>query len=95
MPTHVRHIGAVQRRRTGGDTVAEAILVLAILIVVYWVSLKLNPWVRCSNCKNTPKIKGWVFSKTHHVCPKCQGTGQQLRFGRKLLFKPPVTPGDR
>jgi len=79
----------------GVTTVTEAIAVLVLLTGAYVVSLKLNPWVRCSNCKNKPKIKGWVFSYAHHVCPKCQGTGQQLRFGRKLLFKPPVTPGDR
>ena len=74
---------------------AEAILVLAIFAGAYVVSLKLNPYERCSNCKNSPKIKAWAFSKAHHVCPKCQGTGQQLRFGRKLLFGAPETPGDR
>jgi hypothetical protein len=26
-----------------------------------------------------------VFSYAHHVCPKCDGTGQQVRLGRKLL----------
>jgi hypothetical protein len=82
----------------GGDTVTDVVLalgVLAILIAGYLGSLKLNPWVRCSKCKNKPKIKGWVFSNAHHVCPKCQGSGQQLRFGRKFLFKVPITPGDR
>ena len=70
-------------------------LVLGILITGYLVSLKLNPWVRCSRCKNKPKIKGWMFGYAHHVCPKCQGSGQQLRFGRRFIFKPPMTPGGR
>jgi DnaJ-class molecular chaperone len=69
--------------------VAEIIIVFTILIVGYVLSLKLNPWVRCSRCKNQPKIKGWVFSNAHHTCPKCQGTGQQPRFGSRFLFKQP------
>jgi DnaJ-class molecular chaperone len=78
--------------------VAEAIVVLAILLIGggYVLSLKLNPWVKCSKCKNNPKIKGWVYNHAHHVCPKCQGSGQQLRLGRKVLFKrQPVKPSDR
>jgi hypothetical protein len=78
-----------------GDTVAEVVWVIAILIACYVLSLKLNPWVRCSRCKNQPNRKGWVFSNAHHVCSKCQGSGRQLRFGRKFLFKRPVAPGDR
>jgi DnaJ-class molecular chaperone len=71
------------------------ILVLVLLITGYVASLWLNPWARCSRCKNRPKIKGWVFSYAHHVCPKCEGSGQQLRLGRKLFFKDPVGPADR
>ena len=74
---------------------AEVIVVLAVVIGGYLLSLKLNPWVRCSRCKNKPKIKGWVFSNAHHVCPKCEGTGQQVRFGSKLFFKEPAAPSDR
>lgn len=72
----------------------EVALVLTIVIVGYVVSVKLNPYVRCSRCKNQPKIKGWVFSSAHHVCPKCKGTGQQLRFGRKI-FRFPMGPSGR
>ena len=78
-----------------GDTVTELVLVLVLLIAGYVLSLKLNPWVRCSRCKNQPKRKAWLFGYAHHVCPKCQGTGQQLRLGRKLLFKRPTSPGGR
>ncbi len=73
----------------------ETILVIAILIIVYVVSLKLNPYVRCSRCKGNPRIKAWLFGYAHHTCPKCQGTGQQLRFGRKLLFGQPESAGER
>jgi DnaJ-class molecular chaperone len=81
----------------GGDTVNEfmGVLILLTLLVVYVVSLKLNPYVRCSKCKNKPKIKGWLFTNAHHVCPKCKGTGQQVRFGRKFIFGEPVPPWKR
>jgi DnaJ-class molecular chaperone len=78
-----------------GDTVAEVLGFLLLVIVGYVISLKFNPYVRCSRCKNKPKRKAWLFGYAHHVCAKCQGTGQQLRFGRRFLFKQPVTPGDR
>jgi len=70
-------------------------LIFAIPILLYVASLKLNPWVRCSNCKNKPKIKGWMANYSHHVCPKCMGTGQQLRFGRKFIFGEPMPPHKR
>jgi DnaJ-class molecular chaperone len=70
-------------------------LIFAIPILLYVASLKLNPWVICSNCKNKPKKKGWVAHYSHHVCPKCKGTGQQLRFGRHFLFGEPVPPDKR
>lgn len=81
--------------RPTGDTVLELLLIVGLGVGFYVLSLKLNPYVRCSRCKNSPKRKAWAFSYAHHTCPKCQGTGQQLRFGRRLLFGPPLTPGDR
>lgn len=81
--------------RPTGDTVLELLLIGGLGVGFYVLSLKLNPYVRCSRCKNSPKRKAWAFSYAHHTCPKCQGTGQQLRFGRRLLFGPPLTPGDR
>jgi hypothetical protein len=78
-----------------GWHVFELIVVVAILIGGYVLSLKLNPWVLCSNCKNKPKVKGRVARYAHHVCPQCKGTGQQLRFGRKFIFGEPVPPHKR
>jgi DnaJ-class molecular chaperone len=67
--------------------VTAAVVILLVVIASYVVSLWLNPYVKCSKCKNTPKRKGWAYSYAHHVCPKCQGTGQQRRFGRRFIFK--------
>jgi len=77
------------------DGIVIFLLIFAIPILLYVASLKLNPWVLCSNCKNKPKIKGSVATYAHHVCPRCKGTGQELRFGRKLLFGEPVPPHKR
>lgn len=71
------------------------LLILAVPISLYVASLKLNPWVKCSRCKNKPKIKGWVADYAHHICPQCKGTGQELRFGRKLIFGEPAPPHKR
>jgi DnaJ-class molecular chaperone len=83
------------RARPAGDTVFELFVVVAVLVAFYVVSLKLNPWVICSRCKNKPKRKAWAFGYAHHTCPKCAGTGQQLRFGRHLLFGRPKSAADR
>jgi hypothetical protein len=36
-----------------------------------------------------------VASYAHHVCPKCKGAGQQLRFGRRFIFGEPTPPHKR
>ena len=78
-----------------GGTVFELIVVLAILIGGYVLSLKLNPWVKCSKCNDKRRLKGWVATYAHHICSQCKGSGQELRFGRKLLFGEPVPPHKR
>ena len=69
--------------------------IFAIPIILYVASLKFSPWVLCSNCKNKPKIKGRMATYAHHVCPKCKGSGQQLRFGRRFIFGEPTPPHKR
>ena len=74
----------------------QAFLIFVVVpITLYVLSLKFNPYVKCSKCKNKPKIKGWVATYAHHVCPKCKGTGQQVRVGRKFIFGAPVPPWKR
>ena len=72
-----------------GDTVAglEVAGLILLVILVYGLSLKWNPYVRCSRCKGQARIKGWVFRNAQHVCPKCNGTGRQPRLGRRIFFK--------
>jgi DnaJ-class molecular chaperone len=68
-------------------------LALVLLVVgFYVVSLIFNPWVKCSKCHGKARPRAWVFGYAHHVCPKCDGTGQQLRFGRRLFRMGPGKP---
>jgi DnaJ-class molecular chaperone len=91
----LRHHESLSEDRRGGDTVTVIVVGLIVAILLYVASLKLSPWVICSNCKNKPKIKGSVAKYAHRVCPQCKGTGQQLRFGRKFIFGEPVPPHKR
>ena len=59
------------------------ILTIVILIGIYVLTLKLNPWVRCSRCKNVPKRKAGR-SATHITSLRAKAP-QQLRFGRRFL----------
>jgi hypothetical protein len=63
----------------------ELLVLVAIILVTYRVSLALNPWVACSKCDGKPKKQGAIFSYAHHICDKCGGSGQQLRLGRRLF----------
>ena len=68
-------------------------LALVLLVVgFYVVSLLFNPWVTCSKCKGKPRPRALVFGYAHHVCPKCNGTGQQVRLGRRLFRMGPGKP---
>jgi DnaJ-class molecular chaperone len=69
------------------------LLVLGLVLVGgYFVSLRLNPWVKCSKCHGQPKKQGSFFGYAHHPCDKCDGKGQQVRFGRKLFNMGPGRP---
>ena len=78
-----------------GDAVLYIVVFAIFGLLLYLASLKLNPWVKCSKCKNEPKRKGWMANYAHHTCPRCKGSGQELRFGRKLIFGEPVPPHKR
>ncbi|HZL75540.1 MAG TPA: hypothetical protein VFB83_09210 [Propionibacteriaceae bacterium] len=66
-------------------SVVLLLLLIAVVIGGYAVSVKLNPWVKCSKCDGKRTSQGWVFSQAHHRCPKCGGTGRQVRWGYKVF----------
>ena len=56
------------------------IVVFAIFgLLLYLASLKLNPWVKCSKCKNQPRRKGgWL---TTHTTPAPVARARGKNFG--------------
>jgi DnaJ-class molecular chaperone len=60
-------------------------LVVILIGVGYYYSLQLNPWVVCRKCHGTPRLKGLVFKHAQRICPRCGGSGQTLRLGRRLF----------
>ena len=68
-----------------GDTALEVVAFAVLLIGGYVLSLYLNPWVTCSRCNGKPRPRAWLFGYAHHLCPKCDGTGQTRRLGSRLL----------
>ena len=56
-----------------------------VSFVIYYGSLRLSPWVKCSKCNGQPRVKGRMFSYAHHTCPKCDGTGRQVRWGYRFF----------
>jgi DnaJ-class molecular chaperone len=62
-----------------------AIGLVLISSLIYCGSLRLKPWVKCSKCDGQPRVKGWMFSYAHHTCPKCGGTGRQVRWGYRFF----------
>jgi DnaJ-class molecular chaperone len=82
----------VHWRRMGATTVEGIVLVLILIGVGYVASLYLNPYVTCTKCQGKSMSKGWVFNYSHHICSRCQGTGQQPRWGTRFLKKGPQKP---
>lgn len=53
-------------------------------IVVYIISVVVWPYARCRSCRRSGQSVG---SNEHRwgVCRRCDGTGQRVRFGTRLL----------
>jgi hypothetical protein len=81
----LRHDGNVGSQPGTGVTSVELFVLGVAVLVTYVVSLTLNPWVKCSKCHGKPKKQGSLFSYAHHICDKCGGSGQQVRFGRRYF----------
>ena len=80
------------RSKEQGPPLETLVLVIALLIGGYVLSLFLHPWTTCTRCRGKPRSQGAVFSYSHRVCSKCKGTGQQPRLGTKLLGIGPGKP---
>ena len=59
--------------------------IVLLILLGYYVSLIINPYAKCSRCHGKPRTQAWVFGYAHRMCTRCQGTGQEPRWGRKLF----------
>lgn len=54
-----------------------------LLAIVYIVECWAFPWATCGRCSGLKTVPRW-----HRIgvrdCPRCEGTGQRLRWGRRL-----------
>jgi hypothetical protein len=77
-------IGA-RSRLTGGETMLGGFVVVVALIGFYVASLHFSPWVKCSNATaSRGPVVGCLATHTRSA-PKCDGTGHEVRFGRRLF----------
>lgn len=62
------------------------VIIIGILVVVgYYISLRIHPFRKCRACKGTGRHWGSVYTYGHRRCAKCGGTGRQDRLGVRLF----------
>ena len=62
------------------------VILVAIVAVGYFVSLRIHPLKRCRTCKMQGRHFGTVYSYAYRRCRTCGGSGRQDRLGVKLFF---------
>lgn len=61
------------------------VVLAALLIVGYYLSLLLHPYMKCEVCKGTGKHTGSFFTHGLRLCHRCSGTGRKQRLGAFVL----------
>jgi hypothetical protein len=64
---------------------AIALVIAAIVAVVYYVSLHVHPDRDCQTCGGTGRHRGYVFLWTRRQCRDCAGAGRHRRLGNVIL----------
>lgn len=57
------------------------VVLLAIAVGGYIVSVFLRPWKICPTCKGSPRNYGAIYTKAFKLCTRCGGSGRVRRFG--------------
>jgi DnaJ-class molecular chaperone len=60
------------------------VLIAAVAVVVYLVSLRVFPWWTCSRCKGSEVRRGRGLA--HGRCRRCDGAGRYPRTGVRVLM---------
>ena len=62
------------------------ILVIAVIVVGYLVSLRIHPLRKCRSCNMSGRHFGSVFSGSYRRCRRCKGRGQFDRAGTQIFY---------
>jgi hypothetical protein len=69
-----------------GQALPWLLLALAVWVPVYLLGCWLWPFGNCRGCGGTGKRKApGLFGKAFRTCPRCDGSGLQLRAGRYVI----------
>lgn len=69
-----------------GQALPWLLLALAVWVPAYLLGCWLWPFGNCRGCGGTGKRKApGLFGKAFRNCPRCDGSGLQLRAGRYLI----------
>lgn len=63
------------------------LVLLAVPVGLYVLSLLLHPYVPCERCdaRGTTREYGRVFRSAYRPCWRCRGRGAKQRFGARVL----------
>jgi hypothetical protein len=71
----------------GGFTTSQVLiwtlLIAAVLVIGWRISLARHPWRHCRKCDSNPRSYGTVFRRSFAICDRCGGSGRELRTGAK------------
>lgn len=63
------------------------VVLAAIALVAYLISLRLHPMRRCHACKGSGKHSGALFRSSFRGCTSCGGNGRRARLGVNLFHR--------
>jgi len=66
---------------TGGNGLTVLLVIGAVLVGGYFLSVLLHPLKVCPTCKGSPRSYGSVYTKSFRNCSRCGGSGRVRRFG--------------
>jgi hypothetical protein len=65
------------------------ILIAVVVVLGYYLSLRIHPTTRCKRCDSSSRHYDLVYSERRRgACPSCGGTGRQERLGVRLFIGP-------
>jgi hypothetical protein len=63
------------------------ILIAVVVVLFYYLSLRVHPTTRCKRCFSGGRHYDLMYSdRARHACPNCHGSGRQDRLGVRLFI---------